>query len=42
DDFFALGGDSLHVIRVVDRARKAGIAVTPAQFIAHPTIAGLA
>ncbi|GHG93845.1 non-ribosomal peptide synthetase [Streptomyces lanatus] len=42
DDFFALGGDSLHVIRVVDRARKAGVAVTPAQFIAHPTIAGLA
>ncbi|MEW2384378.1 amino acid adenylation domain-containing protein [Micromonospora sp. NPDC047707] len=42
DDFFALGGDSLHVIRVVDRARKAGVVVTPAQFIAHPTIAGLA
>ncbi|MEV4820396.1 condensation domain-containing protein, partial [Micromonospora sp. NPDC049274] len=42
DDFFALGGDSLHVIRVVDRARKAGVVITPAQFIAHPTIAGLA
>ncbi|MGW1954895.1 condensation domain-containing protein, partial [Streptomyces sp. NPDC001920] len=42
DDFFALGGDSLHVIRVVDRARKAGISLTPAQFIAHPTVAGLA
>ncbi|WCN82390.1 non-ribosomal peptide synthetase [Micromonospora sp. LH3U1] len=42
DNFFALGGDSLHVIRVVDRARKAGVMVTPAQFIAYPTIAGLA
>ncbi|MFJ7181904.1 amino acid adenylation domain-containing protein [Streptomyces massasporeus] len=42
DDFFELGGDSLHAIRVVDRARKAGIAITPAQFIANPTIAGLA
>ncbi|MER6071762.1 amino acid adenylation domain-containing protein, partial [Streptomyces sp. NPDC001817] len=42
DDFFELGGDSLHAIRVVDRARKAGIGITPAQFIANPTIAGLA
>ncbi|MFD4371105.1 amino acid adenylation domain-containing protein [Streptomyces sp. NPDC058486] len=42
DDFFELGGDSLHVIRVVDRARRAGIGITPAQFIANPTIAGLA
>ncbi|MDI1463737.1 amino acid adenylation domain-containing protein [Catellatospora sp. KI3] len=42
DDFFALGGDSLHVIRVVDRARKAGITITPAQFLANPTIAELA
>ncbi|MEU5672389.1 condensation domain-containing protein, partial [Micromonospora sp. NPDC047753] len=42
DNFFALGGDSLHVIRVVDRARKAGVVITPAQFIAYPTIAGLA
>ncbi|MEV6345241.1 amino acid adenylation domain-containing protein [Actinoplanes sp. NPDC051851] len=42
DDFFALGGDSLHVIRVVDRARKAGITITPAQFIANPTVAALA
>ncbi|WP_329022623.1 non-ribosomal peptide synthetase [Streptomyces sp. NBC_01423] len=42
DDFFEVGGDSLHAIRVVDRARKAGIGITPAQFIANPTIAGLA
>ncbi|MFY1671402.1 amino acid adenylation domain-containing protein [Plantactinospora sp. WMMB334] len=41
DDFYELGGDSLHVIRVVDRARNAGISITPAQFIANPTIAGL-
>jgi amino acid adenylation domain-containing protein/non-ribosomal peptide synthase protein (TIGR01720 family) len=41
DDFFELGGDSLHVIRVVDRARKAGVTITPAQFIANPTIAAL-
>ncbi|MFD4636178.1 amino acid adenylation domain-containing protein [Lentzea sp. NPDC058436] len=42
DDFFALGGDSLHTIRVVDQARRAGISITPAQFIANPTVAGLA
>ncbi|WP_182905608.1 non-ribosomal peptide synthetase [Microbispora sp. H13382] len=42
DGFFALGGDSLHVIRVVDRARKAGVAITPAQLIANPTVADLA
>ena len=42
DNFFELGGDSLHSIRVVDRARKAGITITPTQFIANPTIAELA
>jgi surfactin family lipopeptide synthetase A len=42
DHFFELGGDSLHAVRVVDRARKAGIVITPAQFIANPTIAELA
>jgi surfactin family lipopeptide synthetase A len=42
DHFFELGGDSLHAVRVVDRARKAGLTITPAQFIANPTIAELA
>ena len=42
DNFFEVGGDSLHSIRVVDRARRAGITITPMQFIANPTIAELA
>ncbi|MEZ4240533.1 MAG: condensation domain-containing protein [Myxococcota bacterium] len=42
DDFFASGGDSLQSIRLVSRARKAGIELTPAVFAAHPVVAELA
>ncbi|WP_370963814.1 condensation domain-containing protein [Amycolatopsis sp. cg9] len=40
-DFFAIGGDSLLAIRAAHEAGEAGIAVTPRQFSAHPTIAEL-
>jgi len=42
DDFFALGGDSLSSIRVVARARRRGLVVTPQQLFEQRTIAGLA
>lgn len=42
DDFFALGGDSIEAIRVVQVARDAGLQLQAADVIAHPTIAGLA
>ncbi len=42
DNFFRLGGHSLQSIRVLDRANKMGLHLTPMQFFEHPTIAGLA
>ena len=42
DDFFALGGDSLLSIRVLARAGKAGLTLSPAEFFRHPTIAAQA
>ncbi|MEV6971962.1 amino acid adenylation domain-containing protein [Kitasatospora sp. NPDC093806] len=42
DNFFALGGDSITVIQVVSRARKAGLAVTPRDVFRHRTPAGIA
>ncbi len=42
DNFFALGGDSILSIQVIDRANRAGLAVTPRQLFAHQTIAELA
>jgi len=42
DDFFALGGDSILSIRLVARARQAGLELTPGQVFEHPTIAALA
>ncbi len=41
DDFFALGGNSLSSILMVDRARELGIDVTPRDVFLHRTIAGL-
>ncbi|RSD07770.1 non-ribosomal peptide synthetase [Amycolatopsis eburnea] len=41
DDFFALGGDSMTAIRVVSKAREAGIALSVHGVFQHPTIAGL-
>jgi non-ribosomal peptide synthase protein (TIGR01720 family) len=42
DDFFALGGDSIVAIRLVGRARAAGLAITPRQVFTHRTVAALA
>lgn len=42
DDFFELGGDSILSIRLISRANQAGLAITPQQFFASPTIADLA
>ncbi|WP_281404514.1 non-ribosomal peptide synthetase [Pyxidicoccus fallax] len=42
DDFFALGGDSILALRVIARARQAGLHLTARQLFQHPTVAGLA
>jgi amino acid adenylation domain-containing protein len=42
DNFFELGGDSILGIRLVARARKAGIRFSPRNLFQHQTIAGLA
>jgi len=42
DDFFELGGDSMHAIQIVTLANKAGFVVSPHQLFSHTTIADLA
>ena len=42
DDFFALGGDSIVSIRMISRARQAGINIVPGQIARQPTIEQLA
>ncbi|MCQ0024267.1 LLM class flavin-dependent oxidoreductase [Streptomyces somaliensis DSM 40738] len=42
DDFFAHGGDSILVIRAVDRAGRRGLAITPRLLMRHRTPAALA
>ena len=42
DSFFALGGDSILSIRLVSRARQAGLVITPRAVFEHQTVAGLA
>ncbi len=39
DDFFTLGGDSIHLFQVAARAAREGIAITPKQLLNHRTIA---
>ena len=41
DDFFELGGDSISSIRVISRAKKAGLIIDSSDFFASPTIAQL-
>lgn len=41
DDFFALGGDSLTSIRLLARAHRLGVKLTPAEFAEEPTIQGM-
>ncbi|MCP4654818.1 MAG: amino acid adenylation domain-containing protein, partial [bacterium] len=42
DNFFELGGDSILSLRIVSRAREAGLRLSPRDVFRHPTIAGLA
>lgn len=42
DDFFELGGDSIVSIRMISRARQAGIHIVPGQITVSPTIEQLA
>ncbi|GAA2980049.1 amino acid adenylation domain-containing protein [Actinokineospora diospyrosa] len=42
DSFFELGGDSIVSIRLVRRARQAGLRITPRDVFAHRTVAKLA
>ena len=42
DDFFELGGDSMHCIQIVSAARGRGMEISPRDLFANPTISGLA
>ena len=42
DDFFALGGNSILTLRVVNLARRLGLTLTARDIFTHPTIAALA
>ncbi|MFD6908193.1 amino acid adenylation domain-containing protein [Streptomyces sp. NPDC060077] len=42
DSFFELGGDSIVAIRLVDRARAAGLTITPREVFRQRTVAALA
>ena len=42
DNFFEVGGDSLLSIRILARARQAGIIVSPKDFFDDPTVAAMA
>ncbi|MET1537510.1 phosphopantetheine-binding protein, partial [Burkholderia sola] len=42
DDFFALGGDSILALKLVARARKRGLNLTPKQLFTGKTPAGVA
>ncbi len=42
DGFFALGGDSIQSMRLVSRARAAGLLITPRDVFEHQTVAALA
>lgn len=42
DDFFDLGGDSVTSIRLVSRARKAGLRITSRDVFQYPTVSALA
>jgi len=42
DNFFELGGDSILSIRIIARAHREGLVISPKQFFEHPTVSGLA
>ncbi|GHH24940.1 non-ribosomal peptide synthetase [Streptomyces rubradiris] len=41
DNFFALGGDSIKIVRVLAEARQSGLDFSFQDLFAHPTLAGL-
>ncbi|MBH0781003.1 amino acid adenylation domain-containing protein [Nocardia bovistercoris] len=41
-NFFALGGDSMLAISLIRRARQAGLALSPKEILANPTVGALA
>jgi acyl-CoA synthetase (AMP-forming)/AMP-acid ligase II len=42
DNFFSLGGDSLHGMRTIVKAREAGLLITPQMIFQYPTVSQLA
>src|SRR5206468_2653058 len=42
DNFFELGGDSILSVRIISRARAAGVELKPRDFFKFPTVAKLA
>jgi acyl carrier protein len=42
DDFFSLGGDSIMALRVVDRARAAGVKISVRDVLECPVLGDLA
>ncbi len=42
DNFFAMGGDSIHAIQLVSRARDAGLTLSPKDVFRHQTLARIA
>ncbi|MFR0357449.1 amino acid adenylation domain-containing protein [Streptomyces sediminimaris] len=42
DDYYALGGDSITVLRIRTLAEKRGLYFSPADLVRHPTVASLA
>jgi amino acid adenylation domain-containing protein len=42
DNFFALGGDSIHAIQIILQANQAGLGLSPRQLFQNQTIASLA
>ncbi|MCA1694568.1 MAG: AMP-binding protein, partial [Actinobacteria bacterium] len=42
DNFFELGGDSILIIQVISRARRAGFGLSPRDVFVYPTVASLA
>ncbi|MEV4224416.1 amino acid adenylation domain-containing protein [Nonomuraea sp. NPDC049725] len=42
DDFFALGGESILALQLVNKARQAGVTITAQAVFRHPTIQGMA
>ncbi len=42
DSFFSLGGDSIQSIQLVNRARRAGLELSPRDVFLHPTVEALA